>query len=77
MTEGITQDYDAILEAARKLSPANQFRLAKKLVSGDQLVTFWEDCQRQLAEQGQIACDVEIDASVAKIRAELQRGKRL
>ena len=76
MAEGITQEYDAILEAARKLSPADQLRLAKELVSGDHLVTFWESWQRQLAAQGQIASDAEIDASVAQVRAERQRGKR-
>ena len=76
MADGITQEYDAILDAARKLSPADQLRLAKELVSGDHLVTFWQDWQEQLAEQGQIASDAEIDASVSQVRAERQRGKR-
>lgn len=76
MAEGITQEYGAILDAARKLSPADQIRLAKELVSGDHLVTFWEDWQGQLAEQGRIASDAEIDASVIEVRAERQRGKR-
>ena len=76
MAEGIAEEYDAILEAARKLSPADQLRLAKELVSGDHLVTFWQGWQRQLTEQGQIASDAEIDASVAQVRAERQRGKR-
>ena len=76
MAEGITQEYDAILGAARKLSPADQIRLAKALVSGDHLISFWEDWQGQLAKQGQIASDGEIDASVMEVRAERQRGKR-
>jgi hypothetical protein len=76
MAEGITQDYVAILDAARKLSPADQLRLAKELVSGDHLVTFWQDGQGQLAKQGQIASDAEIDASVSQSRAERQRGQR-
>ena len=76
MAEGITQEYDAILDAARKLSPADQLRLAKELVSGDHLATFWQDWQGQLAEQGQVASDSEIDASVSQIRAERQRGQR-
>ncbi|MDH3605213.1 MAG: hypothetical protein OEU26_36945 [Candidatus Tectomicrobia bacterium] len=76
MAKGITQEYDAILDAARKLSPADQLRLAKELVSGDHLVTFWQDWQDQLAEQGQVASDAEIDASVSQVRAERQRGKR-
>jgi hypothetical protein len=76
MAESVLQEYDAVLNAARKLPPAEQLRLAKELVSGDHLVTFWEDWQRQLAEQGEIASDVEIDASVAQIRAERHRGKR-
>ena len=76
MAEGITREYDAILDAARKLSPADQLRLAKELVSGDHLVTLWQDWQGQLAEQGQVASDAEIDASVSQVRAERQRGKR-
>lgn len=76
MAEGITQAYDAILDAARKLSPADQLRLAKELVSGDHLVTFWQDWQERLAKHGQIASDAEIDASVSEVRAERQRGKR-
>ena len=76
MAEGITQEYDAILDAARKLSPADQLRLAKELVSGDHLATFWQDWQGQLAEQGPIASDSEIDASVSQVRAERQRGQR-
>lgn len=76
MAEGITQEYNVILDAARKLSPADQLRLAKELVSGDHLVTLWESWQRQLTEQGQIASDAEIDANVARVRAERQRGKQ-
>ena len=76
MAKGTTQEYDAILDAARKLSPADQLRLAKELVSGDHLVTFWEAWQRQLAARGPIASDAEIDASVTQVRAERQRGKR-
>ena len=76
MPQSLTQAYDAILDAARKLSPADQLRLAKELVSGDHLVTFWEDWQSQLTAQGPIASDAEIDASVDQVRAERQRGKR-
>jgi hypothetical protein len=75
MAEGVTQEYEAILDAARKLSPAEQLRLAKELVSGDHLVTFWQDWQGQLAKQGQIASDAEIDTSVSQVRAERQRGR--
>src|SRR5687767_12970758 len=46
MAKGITQEYDAILEAARKLSPVDQLRLAKALMSGDHLATFWEGVRR-------------------------------
>ena len=76
MAESITQAYDVILDAARKLSPADQLKLAQALVSGDHVATFWESWQRQLIAQGQIASDVEIDASVAQVRAERRRGKR-
>ena len=76
MAKGTLQEYDAILDAARKLSPADQLRLAKALISGDRLVTLCEGWQRQLAVQGPIASDAEIDSSVAQVRAERQRGKR-
>ena len=76
MAGEVIQEYHAILNAARKLPPAEQLRLAKELVSGDHLVTFWEDWQRRLAEQGDIASDVEIDASVAQVRAERRRDEQ-
>jgi hypothetical protein len=76
MSESLTLAYDAILDAARKLSPADQLRLAKELVSGDHLVALWEDWQSQLAAQGPIASDAEVDASVDQVRAERQCGKR-
>ena len=76
MAEGTIQEYNAILDAAWKLSPADQLWLAKELVSGDHLVTLWEGWQHQLATQGPIASDAEIDASVAQVRAERQRGKQ-
>ncbi len=76
MAEGATQAYDVVLNAARKLPPAEQLKLAKELVAGDHLVPFWEDWQRLLAEQGEIASDAEIDASIARVRAERHRGKR-
>jgi hypothetical protein len=50
--------------------------LANELVSGDHLVAFWEDWQRQLAEQDEIASDAEIDASVTQVRTERQRHER-
>jgi hypothetical protein len=76
MAGEVVQEYQAILNAARQLPPAEQLRLAKELVSGDHLVTLWEDWQRQLAEQGEIATDAEIDASVAQVRAGRQRHER-
>jgi hypothetical protein len=76
MAGEVVQGYHAILNAARQLPPAEQLRLAKELVSGDHLVTFWEDWQRQLAEQGDIASDAEIDVSVTQVRAERQRHER-
>jgi hypothetical protein len=72
----VTQEYDAILKAARHLPPADQLRLAKELISGDHLVAFWEDWQSRLAEQGDVASDAEIDAVVAQVRAEHRRGGR-
>ena len=76
MAGEVVQEYHAILNAVRQLPPAEQLRLAKELVSGDHLVTFWEDWQCQLAEQGDIASDAEIDASVTRVRAERQRHER-
>jgi hypothetical protein len=52
MAAGITQAYEAILAAARHLSPADQLRLARALVSGEHWATFWQDWQEQLAEHG-------------------------
>jgi hypothetical protein len=76
MAGEVVQEYHAILNAARQLSPTAPLRLAKELVSGDHLVTFWEDWQRQLAEQGEIASDAEIDTSVTQVRAERQHHER-
>ena len=76
MAGEITQEYHAILQAARRLPPAEQLRLAKELVAGDHLVAFWEDWQGQLAEQGEVASEAEIDAIVTQVRAERHRGKR-
>jgi hypothetical protein len=76
MAGEIRQDYDAVLKAARHLPPAEQLRLAQELVSDHQVMTFWEEWQRQLAEQGDVASDTEIDVLVAQLRAERQRGKR-
>jgi hypothetical protein len=39
-------------------------------------VTFWEDWQRRLAAQGDIASNAEIDASVTQVRAERRRHER-
>lgn len=69
-------EYDVILEAARGLSPADQLRLAKELVAGDHLVAFWEDWQRQLAAQGDVASEAEIAAVVDQVRAERRHGRR-
>jgi hypothetical protein len=76
MAGEIIQNYDAVLKAARRLPPAEQLRLAQELVSDTQIVAFWEEWQRQLAEHGDVASDAEIDAIVAQVRAERQRGKR-
>ena len=76
MAREITQEYHAILQAARCLPPAEQLRLAKELVAGDHLVAFWEDWQRRLAEQGEVASEAEIDAIVTQVRAKRHRGKR-
>jgi hypothetical protein len=76
MAEEIIEGYDAVLKAARRLPPAEQLRLAQELVSDNQVMTFWEEWQRQLAEQGDVASDGEIDVLVAQVRAERQRGKR-
>jgi len=71
-----TAAYQDILNAARMLSPADQLRLAKELVAGDQLVAFWEDWQQQLAEQGEVAADAEIDTIVTQVRSERRGGGR-
>jgi ribosome-binding protein aMBF1 (putative translation factor) len=76
MAGEIIQDYDAVLKAARRLPPAEQLRLAQELVSDTQIIAFWEEWQRQLIEQGDVASDAEIDVLVAQVRAERRRGKR-
>ena len=76
MAGDTTEEYHAILKAARRLPPAEQLRLAKELVAGDHLVAFWDDWQRRLVEQGEVASEAEIDAIVAQVRAERHRGKR-
>lgn len=76
MAGEVAHEYHAILKAARSLPPAEQLRLAKELVSGDHLVAFWEDWQRRLEEQGAVASDAEIEASVAQVRAERRHGER-
>lgn len=76
MAGNAAQEYGAILQAARRLPPAEQLRLARELVAGDHLVAFWEDWQQRLAEQGDIASEAEVDASVAQIRAKRRRAKR-
>src|SRR4029450_5907238 len=43
----ITQEYDAVLKAARRLPPAEQLRLAQALMSDSQVVAFWEEAPRQ------------------------------
>lgn len=67
--------YQSVLEAALHLSPAEQLRLAKELVSGDHLVAFWEDWQYRLEAAGEIISESEIDAVVEQVRAERRRGK--
>jgi hypothetical protein len=76
MAGQVTQEYEAVLNAARRLAPAEQLRLAQELVSDHQVLAFWEEWQRQLAEQGNVASDAEIDAIVAQVRAQRQCGKR-
>ena len=76
MAKEVTMDYQAILEVARGLSPADQLRLAKELVSGNDLVAFWEDWQHRLAAQGDVASDTEVDAVVAQVRAGRRHGGR-
>jgi hypothetical protein len=75
MAHEITKDYQAVLEAARRLPPADQLRLAKELIAGDHLVAFWEGWQRRLVTQGDVASEAEVDAVVAQVRAERHRGK--
>ncbi len=76
MAKEATDAYQSILKAARNLSPADQLRLAKELVSGDHLVAFWEDWKGRLAKQNDIVSDAEIDATIAQVRAERRRGNR-
>jgi hypothetical protein len=76
MAGKVTDEYDAVFQAARRLPPAEQLRLARELVSGDHLVAFWEEWQRRLAEQGDVASEAEVDASVAQVRVKRHRGKR-
>jgi len=76
MAGEVAPGYHAILKAARSLPPAEQLRLAKELVSGDHLMAFWEDWERRLEEQGAVASDAEIEASVAQVRAERRHGER-
>jgi hypothetical protein len=75
MAGEITQEYDAVLKAARRLPPAEQLRLAQALMADSQVVAFWEEWQRQLAEQGDVASDAEIDAIVTHVRTRRQRGR--
>jgi hypothetical protein len=44
-------------------------------MSDSQVVAFWEEWQRQLAEQGDVASDAEIDAIVTHVRTGRQRGR--
>jgi hypothetical protein len=76
MASKFTDKYDAVFQAARRLPPAEQLRLARELVSGDHLVAFWEDWQWRLAEQGDVASEDEVDASVAQVRVERRRAKQ-
>lgn len=76
MAEEVMHEYDAILKAARCLPPAEQWRLAKELAAGDHFVVLWEDWQKRLAAQGDVASDTEIDAMVAQVRAERHRGRQ-
>jgi hypothetical protein len=76
MAGQVTQEYDAVLNAARRLAPAEQLRLAQELVSDNQILALWEEWQRRLAEHGDVASDEEIDAIVAQVRAERRCGKR-
>jgi hypothetical protein len=75
MASKLTDEYDAVFQAARRLPPADQLRLARELIAGDHLVAFWKDWQRRLAEQGDVASEAEVDASVAQVRAERYRDK--
>jgi hypothetical protein len=47
MAGEITREHDAVLNAARRLPPAEQPRLAQELVSDNQVVAFWEEQQRR------------------------------
>jgi hypothetical protein len=75
MAGEMTQEYDAVLKAARRLPHAEQLRLVQALMSDSQVVAFWEEWQRQLAEQGDVASDEEIDAIVTHVRTGRRRGR--
>jgi hypothetical protein len=75
MAGEMTQEYDAVLKAARRLPPAEQLRLAQALMSDSQVVAFWEEWQRRLAEHGDVASDAEIDAIVTQVRTGRRRGR--
>jgi hypothetical protein len=55
MAEEVSHAYQAILKAARGLPPAEQWRLAKELVAGEHFVAWWEEWQKRLAAQGDVA----------------------
>ena len=76
MAEEVMHEYQAILKAARCLPPAEQWRLAKELAAGEHFVALWEDWQKRLAAQGDIASDAEIDAAAAQVRAGRRRGRQ-
>jgi hypothetical protein len=76
MAGKVTDEYEAVFRAARRLPPAEQLHLARELVAGDHLVAFWEDWQRRLAEQGDVASEAEVDASVMQVRAKRRPAKR-
>jgi hypothetical protein len=74
MAEEIVHEYQAMLQVARGLPPAEQWRLAKELVAGEHFVAMWEEWQKRLVAQDGVASEAEIDATIPQVRAERHPG---
>jgi hypothetical protein len=68
-----SRTYEDILNAARQLTPEDQRRLVKELLSEEYYTQMWDQLRETIHTKGPIASESEIDEAVSEVRAERRR----